>query len=94
MLSFLNREEIRNIVMLENRDETIRELPANTPSQFIFSAIVYDAIANGDANIAIKSYKVCPLNPIKAAAVSVQVPVTAMSLSDYSKKQIATILYL
>lgn len=60
MPKLLNRKIQKNIVMLENRDETIRELPANTPSQFIFSAIVYDAIADGEANIAIKVTKSAP----------------------------------
>ena len=51
MPKLLNRKIQKNIVMLENRDETIRELPANTPSQFIFSAVVYDAIADGEAKL-------------------------------------------
>ena len=84
MPKLLNRKIQKNIVMLENRDETIRELPANTPSQFIFSAIVYDAIADGEANIAIKVTKSAPLNPIKAAAVSANAG-TTMSLPTTAK---------
>ena len=70
MPKLLNRKIQKNIVILENSDETMSELPAKTPSQFIFSAIVYDAIADGAANIAIKVTKSASLKPIKAATPS------------------------
>ena len=79
MPKLLNRKIQKNIVMLENNDETMSELPAKTPSQFMFSARVYEAFADGDANIAIKVTKSASLKPIKAATPSTSAG-TTMSL--------------
>ncbi len=55
---------------MPKQDENYKRIHWPIPNHSSYSQlIVYDAIADGDANIAI-SYKVCPLNPIKAAAVS------------------------